>query len=131
MLDKFSKGWITSPEFIESLGELGAYPHKDDVALFVRRYDKDGDGRILYSDFCDAFSPADENISGEMHRRPAYHIQHGYCRTHFFLTETRNMLLSTFRLHFTIEEQVEAMRKRLSRRPNFNVHEAFLAIDKD
>ena len=41
------------------------------------------------------------------------------------------MLLSTFRLHFTIEEQVEAMRKRLSRRPNFNVHEAFLAIDKD
>ena len=31
MLDKFSKGWITAPEIIESLGELGAFPHKDDV----------------------------------------------------------------------------------------------------
>jgi len=131
MLDKFSKGWVTTPEIIEALGELGAFPHKDDVQLFVRRYDKDGDGRILYSDFCDAFSPTDETIAGEMHRRPAYHIQHGYCRTHFFQIETRNLFLSTFRTHFTIEEEAETLRKRLSRRPDFNIHEAFLAIDKD
>ena len=41
------------------------------------------------------------------------------------------MFLSTFRTHFTIEESAELLRKRLSRRPHFNVHEAFLAIDKD
>ena len=63
MLDKYSKGWITAPEIVESLGELGAYPHKDDVFLFVRRYDKDGDGRILYSDFCDAFTPLEEELA--------------------------------------------------------------------
>lgn len=66
MIDKHSKGWVTAPEIIESLGELGAYPHRDDVYLFVRRYDKDGDGRILYSDFCDAFAPSDESIAGAM-----------------------------------------------------------------
>lgn len=131
MIDKYSKGWVTAPEIIESLGELGAYPHKDDVYLFVRRYDKDGDGRILYSDFCDAFTPCDESIASAMARRPAYHIQHGYCRTHFFTIETRNMFLSTFRTHFTIEESAELLRKRLARRPDFNVHEAFQACDRD
>ena len=63
MIDKYSKGWVTAPEIIEALSDLGSYPHKDDVFLFVRRYDKDGDGRILYSDFCDAFTPSDEGIA--------------------------------------------------------------------
>ena len=30
-----------------------------------------------------------------------------------------------------MEEQAELLRKRLSRRPNFNMHEAFLAIDRE
>ena len=41
------------------------------------------------------------------------------------------MFLSVFRTHFTIEEQAEKLRQRLQRRPDFNVHECFLAIDKD
>lgn len=59
MLDKFTKGFVTAPEIIESLTDLGTHPHKDDVHLFLRRYDGDQDGRILYSDFCDAFTPFD------------------------------------------------------------------------
>jgi len=66
MIDKNSKGWVTAPEILESLIELGSNPHKDDVYLLVRRYDKDSDGRILYSDFCDAFTPADETLANEM-----------------------------------------------------------------
>lgn len=131
MIDKFSKGWVTAPEMVESLSELGSYPHRDDVCLFVRRYDKNGDGRILYSDFCDAFTPSDEGIAMGLKRRPAHHIQHGYCRTHFFSQETRDMFLGMFRSHFTIEESAELLRKRLARRPNFNVHESFQAIDRD
>ena len=57
MVDKHSKGWVTGPEVHEALNELGAYPHKDEIYLVVRRYDKDSDGRLLYSDFCDAFTP--------------------------------------------------------------------------
>ena len=66
MLDKHSKGWVTGPEIHEALNELGIYPHKDDVYLFVRRYDKDSDGRILYSDFCDAFTPKDYLVAGAL-----------------------------------------------------------------
>ena len=125
MIDKYSKGWVTAPEIVEALNDVASYPHKDDVFLFVRRYDKDGDGRILYSDFCDAFTPSDEGIAQALMRRPAHHIQNGYCRTHFFLHDTRNLFLSTFRKHFTIEECAELLRKRLARRPRFNVHEVF------
>ena len=56
-LDRTAKGWVTAPELYDALSELGLYCHKDDVYLFIRRYDKDSDGRILYSDFCDAFTP--------------------------------------------------------------------------
>ena len=41
------------------------------------------------------------------------------------------MYLSAFRTHFTVEENVEMTRKRLSRRPDFNIHEAYMAIDRD
>ena len=74
MFDKYSKGWVTSPEIVESLNDIGSFPHKDDVNLFVRRYDKDSDGRLLYTDFCDAFLPQDEIVSSALERRPAYHI---------------------------------------------------------
>ena len=29
MLDKFSKGWVTAPEIIEALEDLGSFPHRD------------------------------------------------------------------------------------------------------
>ena len=41
------------------------------------------------------------------------------------------MFLCTIRTHLTVEENAEMLRKRLSRRPDFNVHEAFQMIDRD
>lgn len=69
MVDKFNKGWITGPELTESLAEFGSYPHKSDLYLFVRHYDKDSDGRILYSDFCEAFTPKDVIASANLGSR--------------------------------------------------------------
>ena len=57
MIDNGAKGWITSPELVDALSDLGSYANRDNVYLFLRRYDKDSDGRLLYSDFCDAFTP--------------------------------------------------------------------------
>mmetsp|Transcript_42500 Transcript_42500/g.40755 ORF Transcript_42500/g.40755 Transcript_42500/m.40755 type:complete len:131 (-) Transcript_42500:363-755(-) len=77
MIDKGAKGWVSSPELVESLGDLGVYSHKEDVYLFVRRYDKDSDGRLLYSDFCDAFTPKAYEYASDLNCRRAYFLHKG------------------------------------------------------
>jgi len=74
VIDKHSKGWVTGPEIAEALGDFGAFPHKEDVYLFVRRYDSDSDGRLLYSDFCEAFCPKDTLSAQILTKRPATHL---------------------------------------------------------
>ena len=59
MLDVNNKGWLTAPDLMNVLQEFGQYCHKDDINTFLRRWDNDSDGRLLYSDFCDAFTPKD------------------------------------------------------------------------
>jgi ribosomal protein S17 len=38
-------------------------------------------------------------------------------------------MLKTFKVHFSVEESAELLRKRLGRRPNFSAHDAFNACD--
>ncbi len=57
MLDYQGKGRLTAPELGEVLADLGHFFHKDHLYLFVRRFDRQNDGCILYSDFCDAITP--------------------------------------------------------------------------
>jgi Ca2+-binding EF-hand superfamily protein len=46
ILDRNAKGWVSGPEILEALHEMGVHIHKEDVYLWVRRYDKDCDGRV-------------------------------------------------------------------------------------
>ena len=39
--------------------------------------------------------------------------------------------MRTFKIFFSTEENAELARKRLAKRPCFNVHEAFAAVDSD
>jgi Ca2+-binding EF-hand superfamily protein len=57
MLDITAKGWLTVPELYDALQELGHHTHKQLVFMFIRHFDRDSDGKLLYSDFCDAFTP--------------------------------------------------------------------------
>jgi len=45
--------------------------------------------------------------------------------------DTRDLLVRAFKTHFSCEESAELLRKRLSRRPNFNVHDAFNTVDRN
>jgi len=59
MVDYHMKKWITTTDLREALEDFGIFPHKEDVCLFLRQFDQDNDGRLQYSDFCDAFCPKD------------------------------------------------------------------------
>ena len=93
MLDKGAKGWITAPELFDALSELNLFSHKEDIYLFTRRYDKDSDGRLLYSDFCDAFTPKQVEHSNALNSRKAYYLHSNVDKPYFFTRETRELFL--------------------------------------
>ena len=131
MLDKYNRGFVAAADLIESLADLGIFPHKDDVYLYIRRYDRNGDGKISFQEFSDAMIPVDVAQAASLLRRPAHHSTNGYNPARYFMMETREMLLHTLRLQLNGEDQVEMIRKRLCQRPGFSVHEAFQVIDRD
>ena len=131
MLDAEKKGWITAPELYETLIDLGYFAHRDLIYMLVRRFDRDCDGKLLYSDFADAFTPKSISHSMILCQRKAYYLHNNYDRRHFFTRETRELIIRCFKLYFQAEENAQLARKRLSKRPYFNVHEAFAALDSD
>jgi len=66
--DRKGKSVITVGEIEDGFAELGIYPNKEDIYLFIKRFDKTGDGKLRYklsslcnsfrfSEFLDAFAP--------------------------------------------------------------------------
>ena len=66
-----------------------------------------------------------------MNERRAYYIHHNFPIYDFFSLETRDLFLNTFKVYFSVEESAELLRKRIGKRPEFDVHEAFQTIDSD
>ena len=46
VFDVYGKGYITSGEFEDGLREFGVQPSREEIYLVVRKFDKDGDGRL-------------------------------------------------------------------------------------
>ena len=119
LLDRHAVGSVTGPQIIEALASFGIHVHKEDVYLWVRRYDKDNDGRVLFSDFSDAFTPANNAASLDLGRR----IGTGAPCILMFNEETKDLFFSVLRAQFAAEEDAEISRQRVSRRPTSNVHD--------
>lgn len=49
-LDSFGRGYITEDDFERILAGYGYDVYFDDVSAIFRRLDKDGDGRVTYSE---------------------------------------------------------------------------------
>jgi Ca2+-binding EF-hand superfamily protein len=131
LVDRLSLGHVTALDLNDALNDLGLYALKEDVSLFVKRYDRNNDGRLRYSEFCDAFTPQSVIHSSTVKSRSAYYMTRGYPRNEYFARDTREQLLKTFKVHFSVESSAEYLRKRLLRRPGFNISDAFQAVDVD
>jgi len=59
VFDQDGKGWISPNEIKEGLQLFNVFAQPEDIAFFMKRYDKDDDGKLRYSEFCDAFLPID------------------------------------------------------------------------
>jgi Ca2+-binding EF-hand superfamily protein len=60
LFDAQGKGWITAEEVANGLFDYFSLTiQPKDLVLYMNRYDKDRDGSLRYSEFCDSFLPID------------------------------------------------------------------------
>ena len=79
LFDVMAKGSLTYAELSTGLTtSLGLIPTLEELELFFNRYDKDKDGRLRFSEFCDAFVPQDKNYAQLLNQRQGNRRQEMY-----------------------------------------------------
>ena len=129
VFDTLSKGFVTMTELQDGLRTLNLYPTLEELNLFMRRYDKDSDGRLRYSDFCEAVLPKQPEYATLLNNRAPYNSHHLFTREEYFTPETRASLRRLMEAHLDNETASEGIRLRLQKRPTFNVSAAFQDLD--
>jgi Ca2+-binding EF-hand superfamily protein len=56
-LDKDNNGYISINEFRDLLAEHGQFPANKDLLNLMKRYDKNHDGKVSYSEFVQELTP--------------------------------------------------------------------------
>jgi Ca2+-binding EF-hand superfamily protein len=131
LLDRHLLGSLTSSELADSLASNSIYAISEDVYLFVKRYDRNLDGRIHFSEFSEAFTPKNASYATTLQlRRPHYSVLR-VNRLDYFTSYTRELFFKTLRVHFSVEASAENLRRRLLRIPGFSTSDAFAAVDSD
>jgi hypothetical protein len=96
----------------------------------MNRYDKDRDGRLKYSEFCDSFLPLDPFHAKLLAKKAPLNVREAPRRDLLYYPETRELLIACWRMHF--EHEIEAERLRVlfqKNNPNFDGYSCFSLID--
>jgi len=104
-------------------------PTNDELELFFQRYDKDRDGRLRFSEFCDAFMPQDRNYNLLLNQRSGSRRPAGARPEHVFIPVTLMDFKEMWRTHFRVEMLAEEVRHRLASNPVFNLKNAYEVLD--
>ena len=74
IFDKKGRGYVSKLEFELALNDLGIFPTKDEMYLFFKRFDKDADGLLRFSEFSKAVLPISNEYAIIMNNRnPKYY----------------------------------------------------------
>ncbi|KAL4487559.1 hypothetical protein ABPG72_017348 [Tetrahymena utriculariae] len=128
IFDKKARGYISKFEFELSLNDIGIYPTKDELHLFYKRYDRDNDGLLKFSDFSELVTPASLEYAALSKSRVPNYLNPDDGLINFSL-ETRRLYKKLLNKIFQAEIEAEYIRQKLSRRPLFSLYDAFLSID--
>jgi Ca2+-binding EF-hand superfamily protein len=129
IFDQARYGSVSVYDIQSGLNAIGVYPTFEECELFVLRWDKNGDRRLSYSEFSEAFLAHDSYYAGMVNRRGSNYVPRVIRRDDVFLPNTSFEFQSMWRTHFRVETANEYLRKRLASRPGFNMYEAFNSLD--
>jgi Ca2+-binding EF-hand superfamily protein len=133
IFDDMGRGSLTLPELYNGLvNKLGIVPTQDEIDLFFHRYDKDRDGRLRFTEFCEAFVPQEVHYAHMINSRHSMNrssVFAGVMAEHLFVPITVMDLKEVWRTHFRVEMLAEDLRQKLSMNPLFNLENAFEVCD--
>ena len=69
VFDLKGRGYVTKLEMELAFNDNAIYPTKDEMYLLFKRYDKDQDGFLRYSEFCKAILPQSTEYATMMNNR--------------------------------------------------------------
>jgi Ca2+-binding EF-hand superfamily protein len=122
-------GQIDAYQIRSGLNAIGVYPTSDEVDLFITRYDRDGNRRLSYHEFAEAFLAHDGYYRSMVDRRPSNYTPRPIRRDDCFLPNTAFEFQNMWRTHIRVENASESFRQSLARNPGFNCYEAFNSLD--
>ena len=130
LFDKHDLGVISISNLEETLNLFSFYASSEEIYLLMNHFSHFQNQKLYFSDFSDIFSPKQEDYSRILRNRPSIYAK-GTERLRVFTRETQNLFFDTLRLILNSESLAERVRQRLNRMPQFNLHSAFQAVDKD
>lgn len=124
LFDKYGLGDITKLDFEEGLKTLGIYSiMKKEIDLFFKRYDSNGDHKLRFLEFSDAFTPQDKIYGDHLaNKRPNYAAKSS---EDAFTLKTKLEFGDTLRVMLKAEAYTEELRANLNSHARFSISAAF------
>jgi Ca2+-binding EF-hand superfamily protein len=73
MMDDMNRGFVTKEQIMTILVENRVFVEKEEILKFVQRFDRTNEIKLLYSDFCEAFTPKDSYYNHILvNRKPTF-----------------------------------------------------------
>jgi len=129
--DTHARGFISLAEIEDGLAKFGVNPIREELYLWLRKHDRDNDGKLKFSEFAEAFTPKQGEYSNLLNSRDAVNGDLYLDLHHLFKLETRSQINKVLRLSLEAEGSSESLRQKLNKKFGFSTHDAFAALDLD
>jgi len=88
IFDTWGYGYLSHCDIKSGLNSIGIFPTSEELDLWVKRYDTNGDHRITANEFNNAFVASGHGYSSDVTRRPSNYKPTSYRRDDCFWTTT-------------------------------------------
>ena len=101
IFDERECGYISMSDLKNGLADIGISVPHDEIDLFFKKYDRDGDALLAFSEFSEAFTPYESYYASIIGRRTSSHKRiNPYKKDDIFEHATSVQLREFLRLHF-------------------------------